>query len=156
MSSRLGVVARRHFQDRSTNFDTSRFVHALCHTLSFEDVAMADTALQRNLQQRQLVESDKLRAALSIDDVSFRNSLLETGVLSTKEDTKWSIDLVFDVLQGPLRNPKRLDEAMRASKFMKRLLAFFHPLNLRYSDIRKDDVSQLSLTSSPSNPPPSS
>ncbi|GAA5852982.1 hypothetical protein JCM3766R1_000033, partial [Sporobolomyces carnicolor] len=107
---------------------------------NFEDVAMADTALQRNLQQRQLVESDKLRAALSIDDVSFRNSLLETGVLSTKEDTKWSIDLVFDVLQGPLRNPKRLDEAMRASKFMKRLLAFFHPLNLRYSDIRKDDA----------------
>ncbi|GAA5902766.1 TORC2 complex subunit TSC11 [Sporobolomyces salmoneus] len=104
-----------------------------------EDVTAA-TALQRNEQQRQLVESDKLRVALSIDDVSFRNSLLETGVLSTKEDAKWSFDLLIDLLEGPLRNPKRLDEAMRASKFMKRLLGFFHPLSFKYSDTRKDET----------------
>lgn len=38
-------------------------------------------------------------------------------------------------------NPKRLDEAMRASKFMRRLLSFFHPFNYRYSEIRKTKVS---------------
>ncbi|GAA5998873.1 hypothetical protein JCM5350_007882 [Sporobolomyces pararoseus] len=105
--------------------------------INFEDAA---TTSQRNLQQRQLVESDKLRVALSIDDVSFRNLLLETGVLSTKEESKWSFDLLIELLEGPLRNPKRLDETMRASKFMKRLLAFFQPLNFKYSDTRKDET----------------
>lgn len=78
--------------------------------------------------------------ALSMDDLTFRNSLLETGVLSTKEDNKWSFDLLIELLEGPLRNPKRLDEAMRASKFMKRLLGFFQPLSFRFSDARKDEV----------------
>ncbi|GAA5961649.1 hypothetical protein JCM3765_000463 [Sporobolomyces pararoseus] len=109
-----------------------------------EDVVMysedAATTSQRNLQQRQLVESDKLRVALSIDDVSFRNLLLETGVLSTKEESKWSWDLLIELLEGPLRNPKRLDETLRASKFMKRLLAFFQPLSFKYSDTRKDET----------------
>ena len=95
---------------------------------------------QRNLQQRQLVESDKLRVALSMDDLTFRNRLLETGVLSTKDDTKWSFDILIELLEGPLRNPKRLDEAMRASKFMKRVLGYFQPLSFRYSDTRKDEV----------------
>lgn len=79
-----------------------------------------------------------------MDDLTFRNRLLETGVLSTKDDTKWSFDILIELLEGPLRNPKRLDEAMRASKFMKRVLGFFQPLSFRYSDTRKDEVRSVS------------
>ncbi|GAA5918699.1 hypothetical protein JCM1841_006247 [Sporobolomyces salmonicolor] len=93
---------------------------------------------QRNLQQRQHVESAKLRMALSMDDTTFRNLLLETGVLSTKDHTKWAFETLMALLEGPLRNPKRLDEAMRASKFMRRLLGFFQPGAGRYSELRKD------------------
>jgi hypothetical protein len=100
--------------------------------------------------QRTLVESSRLSLALSIDDLSFRNLLLETGVLSTKEETKWSFGLLFDLIEGPLKNPKRLEEVLRASKFMKRVLGYFWPFNLRFSDTKKDQV-RLSLFSAPSN-----
>ncbi|GAA5917264.1 hypothetical protein JCM5296_000314 [Sporobolomyces johnsonii] len=93
---------------------------------------------QRNLQQRQQVESTKLRTALSMDDTTFRNLLLETGVLSTKDHTKWAFETLMELLEGPLKNPKRLDEAMRASKFMRRLLGFFQPGAGRYCELRKD------------------
>ncbi|GAA5937590.1 TORC2 complex subunit TSC11 [Sporobolomyces koalae] len=101
---------------------------------------------QRSLQQRQLVESDKLRVAISMDDITFRNLLLESGVLSSKDDSKWSFDLLIELMEGPLRNPKRLDEAMNASKFMRRVLAFFQPASFRYSDVRLDDVNASKYT----------
>ncbi|GAA6063262.1 hypothetical protein JCM10212_004996 [Sporobolomyces blumeae] len=103
-------------------------------------LASAEESSQRNLQQRNLVETDRLRLALSVDDVTFRNLLLETGVLSTKDHTRWSFEILLEVVEGPLRNPKRLDESMRASKFMRRVLAFFHPLGFRYSDMRKSEM----------------
>ncbi|KAI5479428.1 cytosolic regulator Pianissimo [Pseudohyphozyma bogoriensis] len=87
--------------------------------------------------QRQ-VESAKIRMGMQIDDAHFRNLLLEAGVLSTKDHSRWSFDILTELLEGPLLNPRRLDEAVRASKFMRRLLSFFHPFSYRYGDIRKD------------------
>lgn len=91
--------------------------------------------------QRQ-VESTKLLVGLSIDDAHFRNLLLETQVLSTKDHTKWNVEIMLELLEGPLLNPKRLDEAMRASKFMRRLCGFFQPFAYRYSEVRKSRVSR--------------
>lgn len=78
--------------------------------------------------------------AMQIDDVSFRNLLLETQVLATKDHTKWQYDMILELLEGPLHNPKRLDESMRASKFMRRLLGFYHPFAYRYADLRNSRV----------------
>jgi rapamycin-insensitive companion of mTOR len=77
---------------------------------------------------------------MQIDDAHFRNLLLETQVLNTKDHTKWAFDILLELLEGPLRNPKRLDEAMRASKFLRRLLSFFHPFSYRYAEVKKDKV----------------
>ncbi|KAK4049817.1 hypothetical protein OIV83_003873 [Microbotryomycetes sp. JL201] len=86
--------------------------------------------------QRQ-VEQSRQQMSLQIDDVTFRSLLLETGVLSTKEYDKWNIDMVRELVEGPLLNPKRLDEAMRASKFIRRLMGFFQPFQYRYSELRR-------------------
>lgn len=58
----------------------------------------------------------------------------------TRDHTKWSFDILLEVVQGPLLNPRRLEEALRASKFVRRLLSFFHPMNHRFSDIKKTKV----------------
>lgn len=79
--------------------------------------------------------------AMQIDDFSFRNLLLETQVLATKDHTKWHYDMILELLEGPLRNPKRLDESMRATKFMRRLLGFYQPFAYRYADLRNTRVS---------------
>lgn len=90
--------------------------------------------------QRQ-IESSKIRLGMQIDDSTFRNLLLETQVLSTKEFPRWDFDILIQLAEGPLLAPKRLDEAMRASKFMRRVLAFLHPLNYQYSAVPRSMVS---------------
>lgn len=39
------------------------------------------------------------------------------------------------MIQGPLLNPKRLEEAIKATKFLKRLLSFYRPFKHRFADI---------------------
>ncbi|KAK9458200.1 Rapamycin-insensitive companion of mTOR, N-term-domain-containing protein [Dipodascopsis uninucleata] len=79
----------------------------------------------------------KMKLSLHLDDTYFRSLLLETNVLSTKNFTKWNWDTLIELMQGPLLNPKRLDEAVRATKFMKRLMSFYRPFKYRFSEIRK-------------------
>ncbi|CAG8659844.1 24353_t:CDS:10, partial [Cetraspora pellucida] len=88
---------------------------------------------RRNARQ---VENVKLKMGIQIDDVHFRNMLLETQVLSTKDYVKWNWETTMELLQGPLLNPRRLEEAIR-SKFMKRLIGFFRPNSRRFSEIEK-------------------
>lgn len=86
--------------------------------------------------QRQ-VEKTKMRIGMQIDDVQFRNMMVDTQVLVTKDHTKWNLDTLTDMLEGPLLNPKRLEDVVRGTKLLKRLLAFYHPFALRFSSIRK-------------------
>jgi rapamycin-insensitive companion of mTOR len=62
-------------------------------------------------------------------------------ILLSRDHNKWNYDILLDVVQGPLLNPRRLEEALKASKFGRRLMSFFHPLNHRFSDIKKTKVS---------------
>ncbi|BGP49997.1 hypothetical protein JCM10450v2_005902 [Rhodotorula kratochvilovae] len=77
-------------------------------------------------------------AAQTMDDLAFRNLLLESGVLSSKEEARWNPDALFALVRGPLRSGRRVEEANRATKWMRRVLAFYHPAALRYSDLPVD------------------
>jgi rapamycin-insensitive companion of mTOR len=56
-------------------------------------------------------------------------------VTLTKDYTKWNFDTLQDLIEGAFLNPKRLEEAIRVSKYMRRLMSFFHPFSRRFSDI---------------------
>ena len=86
--------------------------------------------------QRQ-VEKTKMRMGMQIDDVQFRNMMVDTQILVTKDHTKWNLDTLTEMLEGPLLNPKRLDDVVKGTKLLKRLLAFYHPFALRFASIRK-------------------
>lgn len=62
-------------------------------------------------------------------------------VLLGRDHTKWNYDVIVELIEGPLLNPKRLDEAIRATKFIRRLFSFLHPYNNRFSSIKKTRVS---------------
>lgn len=76
---------------------------------------------------------DKLSPAM--DETQFRNAILETHVLNTVNYVKWKWDLIHRIVEGPLTNPKRLDEGIKGSKFMKRLVGFYRPFKYRFSMI---------------------
>lgn len=100
-----------------------------------------DAAHDPKRGQRQ-VEQVKIKMGIQIDDSHFRNLLLDTHVLSTKNYAKWHWDTLTELVQGPLLNHKRLEETIRATKFMKRLLAFFRPFTERFSKIKNTKPNQ--------------
>lgn len=69
----------------------------------------------------------------------------DTGVILNSDHTKWNYDFVVELLEGPLMNARRLDEAIKATKLVRRLFAFFHPYNGRFSAIKRTRVSQTLL-----------
>nr|POE89822.1 target of rapamycin complex 2 subunit ste20 [Quercus suber] len=70
----------------------------------------------------------------TMDETQFRTKMVETGVLQTVNYTKWDWPLIIQLIEGPLVNPKRLQEAMITSKFVHRLLGFLRPFKYRYSE----------------------
>jgi hypothetical protein len=68
-------------------------------------------------------------------------------VVLTRDHTKWNFEVLTDLIEGPLLNPKRLEEAFKATKFGRRLMSFFHPFSHRFSDIKKTRVRITGFTS---------
>ncbi|KAH7923835.1 hypothetical protein BV22DRAFT_1035895 [Leucogyrophana mollusca] len=83
------------------------------------------------------VEQVKIKIGMQMDDRTFQSSLLETQVMLTKDNTKWNFDMLQELIEGPLLNPKRLEEAIKVSRFMRRLMSFYHPFSHshRFSDV---------------------
>lgn len=64
-------------------------------------------------------------------------------VPTTKNYMQWSWDAIMELLQGPLLNSKRLDEALNPKcKFVKRILSFLRPSSAQFSHIKKVRGSQ--------------
>jgi rapamycin-insensitive companion of mTOR len=91
---------------------------------------------------RQSAEQAKAQQGMQMDETQFRNLMLDTGCLSTINWLKWRWDIIQNLIDGPLRNPKRLDEAMRSTKLLHRLLGFYRPFKYRFADIKNTKPNQ--------------
>lgn len=77
------------------------------------------------------------KAPVQVDDNAFRSLCLEANVINSKDQSKWNLEALQMLFETVLVHPKRLEEAMRASKLVKRVLVFFHPFTMRYSSLPK-------------------
>lgn len=82
-------------------------------------------------------DQPKPQVNLTLDETTFRALLVETQVLSSTNATKWKWDIILKIIEGPLLNGKRLDEAIKASKFVKRIMSFYRPLKYKFPEARK-------------------
>lgn len=87
-------------------------------------------------------DQSKAQAGMQMDESQFRSLMLETQVLNTVNFTKWRWDLIQSVIDGPLLNAKRLDEAMRVTKFVHRVLGFYRPFKYRFSEVKNTKPNQ--------------
>lgn len=78
-------------------------------------------------------DTPKHPSSLNTDDATFRQLLIDSGVLGSSNPLKWRWDVVLRIIEGPLTNGKRLEEAIRASKFVKRIMSFYRPFKYRFS-----------------------
>lgn len=55
---------------------------------------------------------------------------------------KWNWESLHEMVQGPLLNPKRLEEAIKVTKFMKRLMSFYRPFKFKFSNVKNTKPNQ--------------
>ena len=89
-----------------------------------------------NIDLALLDDQPKASAGVTFDETTFRQMLLDSGVLSSSNYSKWNWEIVLKVIEGPLTNGKRLEEAIKASKFVKRLMSFYRPFKYKFSEIK--------------------
>ncbi|KAL1585605.1 hypothetical protein WHR41_05948 [Cladosporium halotolerans] len=134
------------------NFDTEGRVQA---TATVYEVDRVNRTLYRSvagqasqIQTKEDGSAARTRAAsksqveASMDEAQFRQKMLDTGVLNTVNYNKWNWSLIQSLIDGPMQNPKRLDEATRITKFVHRLLGFLRPFKFRFSDAPNTKVNQ--------------
>ena len=100
----------------------------------------ADVGDVRDLPRQ--AEPSKTKVSAQIDEAQFRSLMLESQVLNTANFSKWRWDVLQGIVEGPLLNPKRLDEAIKATKFLKRLMAFYRPFKYRFADVKNTKPNQ--------------
>ncbi|KAK0646435.1 Rapamycin-insensitive companion of mTOR, N-term-domain-containing protein [Cercophora newfieldiana] len=89
-----------------------------------------------------LDEHPKSNASINFDDGTFRQLLIDSCVLSSSNYNKWNWDIILRLIDGPLTNGKRLEEAIKASKFIKRIMSFYRPFKYKFSEIKSSRNTQ--------------
>ncbi|KAF4637249.1 hypothetical protein G7Y89_g821 [Cudoniella acicularis] len=89
-----------------------------------------------------LEDQPKSNPAVTLDETTFRQLLVETQVLSSTNPVKWKWDIILKIIEGPLLNGKRLDEAIKASKFIKRIMSFYRPFKYKFAEVRNTRINQ--------------
>ncbi|KAF2262636.1 hypothetical protein CC78DRAFT_498166 [Lojkania enalia] len=95
-----------------------------------------------NAASSRKTEQPKSQSAMQMDEGQFRALMVDTQVLNTVSFQKWRWDLIQNIIEGPLLNAKRLDEAMKATKFVHRLLGFYRPFKYRFSEVKNTKPNQ--------------
>lgn len=86
--------------------------------------------------------TSKSQVNASMDNVVFRQNMLDTGVLGSVNYQKWDWELIQELIEGPMVNPARLNEAMKEVKFVHRLLSFLRPFKYRFSEAQNTKSNQ--------------
>lgn len=81
-------------------------------------------------------EAPKTNTSINTADATFRQLLIDSGVLSSPHPPKWNWDVILRIIEGPLMNGKRVEEAIKASKFAKRVVGFYRPFKHRFSELK--------------------
>lgn len=131
----VALPAKDNRQRYLVTYSLRTFLDLDCRSNSIED------HIRRGQRQ---VEQVRIKLAMQMDDKAFQTSIIDTQVmLAPRDHQKWNFDILFALVEGPLRNAKRMEEAIRVTKFMRRLMSFFHPFNNRFSEIKKFSVSEI-------------
>lgn len=85
---------------------------------------------------------ERARFTANMDARLFAQAILDTGVPNHTNYTKWNWNLINSLIDGPLTNQKLLEETLRTSKFVKRLVGFYRPFKWRFSVIRNTRPNQ--------------
>ncbi|KAG5949801.1 hypothetical protein E4U53_005754 [Claviceps sorghi] len=132
-----------HFIASSIVYQISSVSRTLYRSAPSDPMAGALSSRGSMRNSGRLDDQPKLsNAAVSFDDTTFRQLLIDSGVLNSSNFAKWNWEVIIKVIVGPLQTGKRLDEAIKASKFMKRLMSFYRPFKYKFAEIKNTKNTQ--------------
>lgn len=135
-------AAASHFGDQErydatgTVYQISSVSRTLYRSAPSNATTLATSINNSNDNLVSLEEQPKNNPNLTLDETTFRQLLVETQVLSSTNPVKWRWEIILRIIEGPLLNGKRLDEAIKASKFIKRIMSFYRPFKYKFAEIR--------------------
>ena len=141
-------AAASHFGDNErfdatgTVYQISSVSRTLYRTTPSAGGTLASSINNSNDNLASLDDQPKNNPNVTLDETTFRQLLVETQVLSSTNPTKWKWDIVLKIIEGPLLNGKRLDEAIKASKFIKRIMSFYRPFKYKFAEVRNTRITQ--------------
>lgn len=127
IASNTSMVYQIESINRTSNRTGSSTVHKVGEA---EEMAVGPQALER------------AKYTATMDAKLFQQAVLDTGVPNHTNYNKWNWNLINNLIDGPLTNPKLLEEAIRGSKFLKRLVGFYQPFKWRFAVIRNTRPNQ--------------
>lgn len=87
-------------------------------------------------------EQTASQTSQQIDEAQFRSLMIESGVPNTPNFAKWRWDIIQQIIDGPLVNPKRLEEAIKAQKWVHRVVGFYRPFKYKFADVKNTKPNQ--------------
>ena len=119
------------YQIESINRTANRTGTASSHrAIEGEELAVGQQAIER------------AKFTANMDARLFVQAVLDTGVPNHTNYTKWNWNLINNLIDGPLTNQRLLEETLRTSKFIKRLVGFYRPFKWRFSVVRNTRPNQ--------------
>jgi rapamycin-insensitive companion of mTOR len=141
-------AAASHFGDQErfdatgTVYQISSVSRTLYRSAPSTATTLVASANNSNDNLASLDEQPKNNPNLTLDEQTFRQLLVETQVLSSTNPTKWRWEIILRIIEGPLLNGRRLDEAIKASKFIKRIMSFYRPFKYKFAEVRNTRITQ--------------
>ncbi|ATY59381.1 HR1 rho-binding [Cordyceps militaris] len=126
----------QHFVASSIVYQISSVSKTLYRSAPSETMAGILPSSDSMIDFAALEAQHRANASLLLDDTTFRQLLVDSGVLNSSNYTKWNWDVIMKIVSGPLQSGKRLDEAVRASKWMKRIMSFYRPFKYKFAEIK--------------------
>lgn len=127
IASNTSMVYQIESINRTSNRTGASIVHKPGEA---EEMAVGPQALER------------AKYTATMDAKLFTQAVLDTGVPNHTNYTKWNWNIINNLIDGPLTSSKLLEEAIRSTKFIKRLVGFFQPLKWRFAIIRNTRPNQ--------------
>ncbi|KAL2182013.1 Rapamycin-insensitive companion of mTOR, N-term-domain-containing protein [Thermothelomyces heterothallicus CBS 202.75] len=135
-------AARLKEEDHFTATGVVYQISSVSRTLYRSSPSAYLPSTHHHMDPNALDEHPKASTATNFDDGTFRQLLLESNVLSSSNYTKWNWDVMTRLIEGPLTSGKRLEEAIKASKFIKRIMSFYRPFKYKFSETKSSRNTQ--------------
>lgn len=104
------------------------------------DAAGALQAIEKASAQYEKISKRTVHGTISWDETYFRTLIRDSMLVTSKDFSAWNVAMVEELLDGPLHDPRRFEEALTSTKLIRRLLSFFRPSNLRFAALNQDEM----------------